>query len=556
MTANNYIETIKSLPLQIANDKLAEICGIKNFFNTDKTFQNAHLQRISLVDKEEYGDWQTNRKLAIEICKLLKANGINPKIIIEPTCGKGNFILAALQTFDNIETVYGIEIYKPYLQELKMQILQYHINHPNSHKPQIQLFCENIFDYDFSSIKRKLQEKEILVLGNPPWVTNSKLGGMGSKNIPKKNNSKKLNGLDAITGKSNFDIAEYIIEQLIHFLIGEKAHIALLVKNSVIKNIIFGQQYNKFTISKLRQYGIDTKKEFGVSVAASLFYLQMGNTIEKQCEVIDFYNHTQLVKYGWHDQHFVADIEAYARYKHFDGKSPLTWWSGLKHDCAKIMELTFANGIYTNGLGEIVDIENEMIYPLIKSSDIKGDIITSTRKYLIITQKTTSDDTEQIKYRYPKTYQYLLQHSTYFDKRGSRIYQGRPRFCIFGIGKYSFKPYKIVVSGLYKQPNFALVKPINGKVAMLDDTCYMLGFDNFDDALITQHILKSKHVQTLIKALLFLDAKRVINKELLMRIDLTKALELIPEQTFKNFDLQRYKHLLSNNTSPQQYTLF
>ena len=40
----------------------------------------------------EYGDWQTSLELAFEVCKLLKEIGVNPKVIVEPTCGKGNFI--------------------------------------------------------------------------------------------------------------------------------------------------------------------------------------------------------------------------------------------------------------------------------------------------------------------------------------------------------------------------------------------------------------------------------------------------------------------------------
>ena len=80
-----------------------------------------------LVDekKDEYGDWQTNLPLAISVCEYLKERGIRPQVIVEPTCGQGNFILAALLTFDSIEDVYGIEIYKPYLKTKSHQIIVY-----------------------------------------------------------------------------------------------------------------------------------------------------------------------------------------------------------------------------------------------------------------------------------------------------------------------------------------------------------------------------------------------------------------------------------------------
>lgn len=557
MTASSYIESVKHLPVSTVNAKIEEICGVEYFFEHQNTFLNFDpQQRETSKDKEEFGDWQTSIKLAIEVCRLLKAEGVNPKVIIEPTCGKGHFILAALQVFDNIEDIFGIEIHKPYLEELKLNMLQYYIDNPQKRKVRIHLYHLNIFDFDFTSIKKCLTNRETLVLGNPPWITNSKLGGFRSGNVPQKNNFKKLGGMDAITGKSNFDIAEYICRQMIKFLTGENAHLALLLKNSVIKNIVYGQQNENLLIEDLYQYNIDAKREFDVSVAASLLYLTIGDKAAKHCLIKDFYTNSDISKYGWVDKHFVANTDAYQKCKYIDGESPLIWWSGLKHDCAKVMELTFDGKQYRNGLNEIVDIEGEMIYPLLKSSDIKGEVITSVRKYVIVTQKSTSDDTNWIKSKCPKTYKYLLSHQEYFDSRSSRIYHDRPRFCIFGIGKYSFKPYKVVVSGLYKQPNFAIVSPIESKIVMLDDTCYMLGFERLSDALITQCILKSMPVQTFIKSLLFVDAKRVINKDLLMRVDLLKALEQFTDETLSKSELQQYGTMLNGHIRPKQFTLF
>ncbi len=507
-----------------------------------------------MTAKDEYGDWQTNMDLAIKVCMLLKEKGMNPKVIIEPTCGKGHFIIAALQIFDNIEDVFGIEIYKPYLDELKKQIPQFYIDNPNKRKANIHLYHQNVFDFNLTDIKQRLNGREILILGNPPWVTNSKLGGINSTNLPKKTNFKKLGGIDAITGKSNFDIAEYICRQMIEFLTGENAYLAFLLKNSVIKNLVYGQQENKLRISDIQQYNIDAKKEFEVSVAAALFICSFKNKISKQCVVSNFYTKQYIQTYGWTNNNFVSDIAAYQNYAFLEGSSSLKWWSGIKHDCAKVMELYHDGFQYKNGLGEIVDIEEDMIYPLLKSSDIKGGTISSTRKYVIVTQQATSDDTEWIKITYPKTYQYLLKHSDKLDKRSSRIYKGRSRFCLFGIGKYSFKPYKIAVSGLYKQPKFTIVTPISGKSVMLDDTCYMLGLNTLEEATFTQELLNSISVQAFINSIIFTDSKRVINKDLLMRIDLIKVIEHM--QYREKSEIQRYYRMLKSNVVPKQFTLF
>lgn len=51
----------------------------------------------------------------------------------------------------------------------------------------------------------------------------------------------------------------------------------------------------------------------------------------------------------------------------------------------------------------------------------------------------------------------------------------------------------------------------------------LLGFDNEDTANCVLKILNSEIIQRFMKSLIFYDAKRGINKDLLMRIDLEKA---------------------------------
>ena len=106
-----------------------------------------------------------------------------------------------------------------------------------------------------------------------------------------------------------------------------------------------------------------------------------------------------------------------------------------------------------------------------------------------------------MKKKYPKAYQYLMNHADYLDNRKSSIYKNKPRFCMFGIGNYTFKKHKIIISGLYKQTSFSMVSDIDGKTAVCDDTCYMLGFDDYDVAWLTLQILNSKSVQDFINSI-------------------------------------------------------
>lgn len=519
MKVEDYIQSLRHLPIDEINSQIEQVCGIADFFTEIGDIDMC--LSTERTNKDEYGDWQTNSQLANKIA-LQISKDYSPQVLLEPTCGRGNFILAALDTFTSLEEIYAIEIYKPYLQILKQEILQRYLDGTYSKKICFHLLHCSVFEVDWKEIRQQIGNKNLLVLGNPPWVTNSDLSKIDSKNLPHKSNFKQVSGLSAMTGKGNFDIAEYICYDLFRQFANGQNQFALLLKNSVIKQICHSQQKMRLPIAQLRQYKIDAKKEFGASVDASLFTCKAGDS-EDTCEVYNFYTGNYERRFGWTNQKFVSNMETYARTASIDGISPFQWWSGIKHDCQPVVELTKRKDGYYNKLGELVNIEEDCIYPYAKSSDIQGYVTADHDRYVIITQHKVSDNTEQLQYTAPRTYNYLMQHRQYFDKRKSSIYKNRSPFCMFGIGDYTFKPYKVVVSSLYKNSHFTLLTPINGKCVIPDDTCYQLGFDNEQDAQMVLSVLSSLLVKEFLDSISFSDSKRMITKDLLMRINLIKA---------------------------------
>jgi len=522
---NDNLKMIASF--EIANQKMLDSFGIKHFFENNEEFETlkevlSETQNIvEEPDRSEYGDFQTNFDLTNKVTEHLVSNNISPEIVIEPTCGKGNFIIASLRNFKNIKNIFGVEIYKPYVWETKFSIADFFLTNPDSNKPEILISHCNVFDFDFKQIAKKYSTKDILILGNPPWVTNSKLGSLNSTNLPKKTNFKNHSGLDAMTGKGNFDIAEFITLTMIQTFQNMNGHLLLLVKNSVIKNIVFSQNINKYKIASIEKQCIDSKKEFDVSVEAALFYCKLNSNPDFYCNEFNFYeNKTPYLKFGWVSSKFVSNIDTYIHTNQVDGESPFVWRQGLKHDCSTVMELDKVNGYYVNGLNEEITLEDGLIYGFLKSSDLKNTVISQTRKFTIVTQKKVGQETKYIKAQYPKTYQYLTQHQASFDARKSSIYSNKPLFSIFGIGDYSFKPYKVAISGLYKTFHFTLILPQDNKPVMLDDTCYLIGFDNIEFAVYSLILLNSNTTMQFLQSITFADAKRTFTKDILMRIDL------------------------------------
>lgn len=471
--------------------------------------------------KREFGDYQTPPAFAAKICHYLKnERHVAPSIVIEPTCGIGNILSSSL--IFNADQYYGIEINSDYCNEC--------INTINDSR--VHIINANIFGFDLKSIKT---EGDVLVIGNPPWVNNSTLSTLDSSNLPQKKNFKGAKGLDALTGESNFDISEYIILQLINAFKDTTATIAMLCKTSVARNIF--QELKRQAISFLYCDIItfDASTVFGINANACLLLIKLSaiNMSPSECNLYSLSTpKTVFSTIGFRNGQLYSDLKVGA--DDFDGVCCFEWRQGVKHDCSKIMELSSDRNIMKNGNGETVDIEDGLIFPLIKSSMFKLPIITTFTKYVIVTQKKTREETLHIQRDFPKTWKYLNSNITYFNNRKSSIYHNSPVFSMFGIGDYSYSKYKVGVSGFYKRPLFSVLSSPDGKPVMTDDTSYFICLDSYDMAYVAMLILNSERVQKFLKSIVFLDSKRPYTKKVLGRLDFFKICKVLTYNDLKN----------------------
>jgi 16S rRNA A1518/A1519 N6-dimethyltransferase RsmA/KsgA/DIM1 with predicted DNA glycosylase/AP lyase activity len=471
----------------------------------------------------EYGDYQTPANFADSVCSTLKrVYGLMPTVVIEPTFGTGNFINSAISEFDTVNKIYGIEINDAYFSTINNSPLR------AQQKPNVQLFNADVFSFDFSDIKEKITDKDIvLILGNPPWATNSQLSAFHSYNLPMKENFKGYSGLDAITGKGNFDIAEYIILQMLGEFSRYNCVLAMLCKTIVAKNIIRDMQKYDFNIAAADMFVFDAKSIFNVSCDAALFVVQLGNSSTSVCSVYDYCTMQKIRQFGWENGLFLANMSNNSAFADIDGTCQLDWRQGVKHDCSKIMELKKTNkDEFQNALGETMAFSlGEYLFPLLKSSDIKSSEINETKRFVVVTQRRVNEETASIEKTNKTMWAYLTSHSELLNARKSIIYKKAPKFAMFGIGDYSFSKFKVGISGFYKEPVFALITgeyPI-----MLDDTCYFISFNRLPDAVITTALLNSPACISFLKSIAFLDSKRPYTKEVLKRIDLLKLSDLV-----------------------------
>lgn len=498
--------------------------------------------------KREFGDYQTPEDFSVKVCKYLKEERkVNPSIIIEPTCGLGSFLKSSL-IFENAEIV-GVEINPQYCDECKRKI----------DNNRVTVINADYFSFDLKKIIRG--NDKVLVVGNPPWVNNSTLSSLESRNLPKKINFKGLRGMEALTGASNFDICEYIILQILTDLRGSNATIALLCKTSVARNIFVEMKRTYINCKTFDIFEFNANKVFGINASACLMVIELTTDLLSvdACNVYSFDNPKEIKNsFGYKDGKLYSKIEK--NIIDFSGECCFEWRQGVKHDCAKIMELTSQGVELFNGMKEKVEIETEYVFPLVKSSMFKRPIIDDFNKYVIVTQKKIKEDTFHIKSDAPKTWDYLNAHKEFFEKRKSSIYKNSPEFSMFGIGNYSYEKYKVGISGFYKKPFFSVLMTNDGKPVMTDDTSYFITMPTFDMAYTAMLILNSEKVQKFLMTIAFLDAKRPYTKKVLERIDFHKILRYICIEDLINTEIQlkldKYfnKRMLENFKNLPEFT--
>lgn len=460
----------------------------------------------------EFGDFQTPDQLAQRVCALLAKRGETPDVVIEPTVGRGAFLVAAGDVFPNA-LLRGWDIHEPYVAEARRRLTECDATDRSQVALADFFTCE--WERHFEAAQGRL-----LVLGNPPWVTSAAISANDGGNLPTKANFLGLRGLAARTGKANFDIAEWMLMRLLHALGSRPATIAMLCKTMTARKFLRYAWRHDGLVARASLHGIDAGADFGVSVDACLLVVRTGTRGTEEAEVFaDLEATSPCHRIGLVGRELVPDVDAYRALRHLEGISPFRWRSGVKHDCAAVMELRRdESGSWVNGLGESVDVESDFVFPLLKCTDLARSRLEPSRGVLV-TQRNIGDDTTAIATRAPRTWAYLQAHADRFAARKSTIYKKSVPFAVFGVGDYSFGAWKVAVSGLHPLPHFRVVGPQDGRPVFFDDTCYFVSFENEESARLVAEVLNSELCRRFLGCLAFPNSKRPFTVDLLQRLN-------------------------------------
>ena len=471
-------------------------------------------------DQHRFGDFQTPARLAEQAIRITKSYFPDARTIIEPACGTGSFLRAAAAAYPRCKTVFGLDVNPTYVQSCRRSL-------PRADSAKITATVGNFFNFNWMDYLGDVAGP-MLIIGNPPWVTTSDLGAISSANHPRKQNINRLKGIDAVTGKSNFDISEWMLTEYLKWLDNSPGAFAVLCKTAVARKVLRYAHANRVGVGRFRMYRIDAAAEFGVSVEACLFMGQSGSPKGYECREYSALSARKPERtIGYCENILLSDVSLFKKHKGLAGAGEKVWRSGVKHDCAAVMELTREGQRLVNGVGKNVNIEPDFLFPLLKSSDIGNGRTEDTRRFVLVTQRRTGDSTSTIRAKAPRTWRYLVANKSRLDARASTIYRNRPPFSIFGVGDYTFAKWKVAISGFYKHLTFTPVGPLEDRPVIFDDTVYFLPCRTKKECFALAKMLNSKPAREFYESMIFWSDKRPITVEVLSRLSFTNLAKLL-----------------------------
>ncbi|MEM6532463.1 MAG: class I SAM-dependent methyltransferase [Myxococcota bacterium] len=428
-----------------------------------------------MTDRQLYGDVQTPSPTAEVVSNWVAAQGLRPATVVEPTCGTGAFLAASRRAFPDA-ALYGFELNPVHLDAARRR------------DTGASLARVDAFEHDWSATFATMRAPR-LILGNPPWTTTAVQGVLGAQNRPRGRNPTGLRGLDAVIGRSNFDVSEWLVQAWMAALCpGDE--LALIIKRSVARRLLASWP-NRAAMTLV---DLDARRIFNAAVDAVLFHAAVGATGLYHSNSLDSSSRTE---WQLRDSHVVRDPGAFnAARRWMAGLGG--WRSGVKHDCKRVFELERAGEGFRSGVETFVELESEWVVPLLKSSDLHHG--RSSTRYLLITPPDLDSS--------PLVRDYLERHRTELERRKSRIYRRRSFCAQFGIGPYTFAPERVAVSGLHWPPRFRAFK----QPMVFDDTCYLLPCE---DAGATAERLNRPEVRAGLAAVADVGGKRPITQRIL-----------------------------------------
>jgi len=493
-----------------------------------------------LLSRRGTGDFQTAYPLALEVTKRT-LGGQEFESGLDPTCGTGAFLLSLLSLQsrrDSRDTrIVGVERNPEsasvawFLCSIARDLL--------SLETSAVIECADVNDFATHTFGRQRFD---VIVGNPPWVTWTDLSHEDKRRWTRRDlrdyEFVEGSGMERALGVSNKDVAPAIVLRVLQELGDLQARFGFLFKKG---------QMNMPAMRSFREGRIPHRSGRTLGITEVLVVESQGNFIggehlqtegwigqldlnpaasilirsarnrENKWQIT---NQRELVPRRVPSGDCVL-VPAESQLRLGKRRAPVEIRHGVKHDCREVFEISEATA-------EV--LEWECTYPVVKSRHVGPNGWGGEYDLLLLPNRALRDLSElEFSRKFPHAYRYLSDHKSRLEARKSQWVGATTFYDVFGVGDYTFKPYKVAWVRLGWKPRFVVLEPVrlaNGerKPVIPSDHFLFIPTNNKEYAWRLSELLNSTPYQETLE-ILSPKGKSSLPKRLIQNLDLPSEAE-------------------------------
>ncbi|MCB9437757.1 MAG: N-6 DNA methylase [Anaerolineales bacterium] len=480
-------------------------------------FRHLYQDLIPHSYRHRKGEYYTPDWLAQHVLAQVRYTGEGR--LLDPACGSGVFLVHALQQAQDFTTVVGYDVSPLAVQTARAN----YVLALGKRLPDVV----EIPVYQRDTILSKATSQRFdWVVGNPPWVNWQDLPEgyrQRTRRLWKRYNLFPHVGFDTILGKGKKDLSMLLTCVVMDRYLAAGGHLGFVITQSAFKTTGAGEGFRRFAAGRvlhvddmtdLRPFGLAQTRPAVLVMrqGASTTYPVPYQRWTGNCHPDDDYA-TVLQKtsrQAWvaepvdtHDptsawittppQTLAAlrSIIAPAAYHAHEGVNSggangVYWLEVLEQNAEGLVRVRNLVKRTRRRVEEIEAwLEPDWVYPLLRGRDVQRWQATSQSAILLVQDPTTRKGYEPdwLQQNYPLTYAYLQQFEEMLRGRSAfhrYFLPTDPFYSMFGVGAYTFAPYKVVWRYIAHEMTAAAI--CEEQVIIPDHRLMMVVVDSADEA--------------------------------------------------------------------------
>jgi SAM-dependent methyltransferase len=525
---------------------------------------------ISRESRLALGEYYTPRGVAELAVDSLAEENMAGASLLDPGCGSGVFLavcierkLAALaarpptETVDAITgSVFGIDLNPVAVKTSKLSYLLALtpvLGAETVERVELPVFCADalgLTEPEPTDETAGIPESGVeYLVGNPPWITWDRLGEQLKDRLRRRYVDELAllphDGAAARLGHSNDDLSIPFVWISLHRHVREGGAASVVMKRDLLTGpagaVLRRLHVGRRSLSLTHVHDFTGLQPFGQQVGVDAAVLTMRADSEPSFPVettawrnsngrTDFSTRATIAESLQRTETTLAPLDPEDRTSAWIrgdaergalGNAAHEIRHGVKDD---------AEAVFSIDRDRLDRLEDDLIYPYIKSRHIVKYGLFGHELRLVPVEKANERNESRLREQYPATYEYLADHREQLAARSSSWLDDGPFYNIFGVGEYTWAPYKVVWCRLGFKPHFAVVSSVEdpdlGEKPVVPGDHYMfIGTDSKREAHALCALLNSAVYQKSLRGIAS-DGKSSLSKAVVSELALPSLSEI------------------------------